>query len=142
MPDETQELHHVASYVCPVMRRIIGLLLALPFAAVMIAPSLFLLQFTLHRTYIEKELCVQRDVVESMRTCHGECQLSKKFHALEAESQQGFPADRLEFRTEPMIPLQENHPVFIPPSIGLGFLPFEVSFSDGFSNDPDPVPWC
>ncbi len=80
------------------MARVTGPLLALLFAAVMNAPSLYLLQFTVHKAYVERELCVQRDVMEDMRTCHGECQLTKKFRALEEESNSRFPADRLEIR--------------------------------------------
>jgi hypothetical protein len=48
---------------------------------------------------------VQRDVVEDMRTCHGECQLSKRLRALEHEANAPFPMERLESRFEPQVPV-------------------------------------
>jgi len=85
------------------MTRITGPLLALLFAVVLCAPSLVLLEFQLERARIERELCVQREVVGEMRTCHGECQLSKRFKALEAEAEAGFPAERVQVRYEPVV---------------------------------------
>jgi hypothetical protein len=64
-----------------------------------------LLEFHVHRASIERELCVQRDMVEAMRTCHGECQLTKRFRALEQEADAGFPVERIQVRFEPQIPL-------------------------------------
>jgi len=49
---------------------------------------------------------VQRDVVESMRTCHGECQLTKRFKALEQEAEAGFPVERIQTRFEPQISIE------------------------------------
>mgnify|MGYP006910948443 CR=1 FL=1 len=60
-------------------------------------------------TWIERELCVQRAVMADMRTCHGECQLSKRFKALEHRAASEFPAERIESRFEPNVPLEADH---------------------------------
>lgn len=85
------------------MVRWMGRLVTLLFAVVLFAPSLFLLQFQMRRAYIERELCVQREVIAEMRTCHGECHLMKQFAALEQEADAGFPAERLQVREDPTI---------------------------------------
>jgi len=69
----------------------------------LLAPSLVLLQFQVGRARIERELCVQRDVMKGMRTCHGECQLSKRLEALEVQAEAGFPAERVQVRYEPVV---------------------------------------
>jgi len=97
------------------MKRFTGPLLALLFAVVLCAPSLVLLEFQLERARIERELCVQREVVGEMRTCHGECQLSKRFRALEEEAETGFPAERVQVRYEPVMdPAPAPRPLFAP----------------------------
>ena len=85
------------------MRRALAPLVGFLFIVVLLAPSLVLLQFQVDRARIERELCVQRDRMEGMRTCHGECQLSKRFKALEAEAEEGFPAERVQVRYEPIV---------------------------------------
>ena len=96
------------------MFRWTGPIVAFLFTLVSVAPSLFLVQFQVRRAFIERELCVQRDVVEAMRTCHGECQLSKRFKALEHEAEAGFPAERISVRQEPQIPLDHAMQAFVP----------------------------
>lgn len=90
------------------MRRFGGVLMLGLFFGLMLAPLAVLLEFHVHRATIERELCVQRDVVESMRTCHGECQLTKRFKALEKEADANFPADRIEVRLEPQVPVSSS----------------------------------
>lgn len=48
------------------------------FAVVLFAPGWIVADFMWERGRIERELCVQRMVPEDMRTCHGECLLSKR----------------------------------------------------------------
>lgn len=117
-------------------------LLALLFAAVLNAPSLYLVQFTLRRAYIERELCVQREQMEGMRTCHGECQLSKKFRALEEEAEAGFPSDRLEIRNEPMLEQRTHVPLFIRAGFQQYFPMWVSPISAGHTAVSEPVPWC
>jgi hypothetical protein len=90
------------------MQRWTGVLMLSLFVGLLLAPLAVLLEFQIHRDSIERELCVQRDVMESMRTCHGECQLAKRFKALEQESETEFPSDRIEVRLEPRVPISEN----------------------------------
>ena len=87
------------------MRLFGGVLVLSLFLGLMLAPLAVLLEFHVHRATIERELCVQRDVVDAMRTCHGECQLSKRFKALEKQADANFPSDRIELRLEPQVPV-------------------------------------
>lgn len=106
-----------------------------------LAPSLALLQFHLRRSYIERELCVQREVAADMRTCHGECHLARQLRALEQESQESFPGSRLDFRTEPaMKPSPERTGLILAVS-SLFFPEQEAVIADGFTVSLDPVPW-
>jgi hypothetical protein len=91
------------------MSRWFSALMLLAVMAVMLAPAVILVEFHLNRAKIERELCVQRDVVEAMRTCHGECQLSKRFKALEQEAEAGFPVERIQTRYEPQIPFANEN---------------------------------
>ncbi|MBK8498577.1 MAG: hypothetical protein IPL52_07100 [Flavobacteriales bacterium] len=124
------------------MHRLACFLLVPILFAVAVAPSLYLLQFQVRRAYIERELCVQRDVMAGMRTCHGECQLSKKFRALEQEAAKDFPAERLGFRTAPM--LLQAFAVRVPSadSSDRCFPPFIAGEEHGFHSPAEPVPWC
>lgn len=124
------------------MVRWMGRLVTLLFAVVLFAPSLFLLQFQMRRAYIERELCVQREVIAEMRTCHGECQLSKRFRALEHHAEQEFPMKRIESRFEPLAPVLDEHrwfanePFFVlRPDRSMGPLDRTVPTAE-------PVPWA
>jgi hypothetical protein len=90
-------------YLWKVLKRVLAPFVGFVFAAMLLAPSLVLLQFQVDRARIERELCVQRDLIEGMRTCHGECQLSKRFQALEAQAEAGFPTERVQVRYEPVV---------------------------------------
>lgn len=111
------------------------------FLGSMVAPSLCVLQFQMRRAYVERELCVQRDVVESMRTCHGECHLSKQLKALEQEAASGFPADQLQFRTEPAVALQVLSAGFVPVAIHRAFPRSVERIRAGHVDSADHVPW-
>jgi hypothetical protein len=106
-----------------------------------VAPSFFVLHFQLRQAYIERELCVQREVAEDMRTCHGQCHLSKQLRSLEHEAAQGFPAERIDFRTEPAVD-HEGTPVLIT-SRGEQrcFARADERLLSGFRVQCDPVPW-
>lgn len=124
------------------MRRLLAIILAPLFAAVMLAPSLTLLDFTLRRASIARELCVQRGLAEDMRTCHGECQLSKRLNALEQEASKGFPAERLQFREDPMVAISTM------PRARLPFVPIKrttdraARLPEGHEQSLDHVPWA
>ena len=106
------------------------------------APSLALLHFHLHRTYIERELCVQRAVAADMRTCHGECHLAKQLKALEQESQESFPGPRLDLRTDPAVqPTMRGARVYLQ-AFSICYPRIEPSTAEGFTSSLDPVPWA
>jgi hypothetical protein len=88
------------------MRGIAASLFAL-MVGLILAPAIVVVEFHADRDRIARELCVQRDVVEDMRTCHGECQLSKRLRALEQEANAPFPMERLESRFEPQAPVRD-----------------------------------
>lgn len=131
----------IVAYTCA-MARVTGPLLALLFAAVLNAPSLYLVQFSVRKAYIQRELCVQRDRMEDMRTCHGECQLSKKFRALEEEAEQGFPTHRLEIRHEPMVEHAVTVRVVLPDATDRVFPLMCETAVPGHGEVAEPVPWC
>jgi len=109
----------------------------------MLAPSLTLLDFHLRRSTIERELCVQRDVVETMRTCHGECQLSKRLKALEQEAERGFPVEDLQFREYPMVVDGASNEILgAIVSASVFLFDRSVITANGFGRSPEHVPWC
>lgn len=106
-----------------------------------LAPLLVLVQFHVDRAYIERELCVQRDVVEAMRTCHGECQLSKRFRILEQQAEKEFPVDRIAARFEPKVPLAGDAPILAPVLLGIDHpLTTERTIRRSLPVE-EPVPW-
>lgn len=92
------------------MKRLPVVLVLAIFLAMLFAPAFVLVEFKLHQEGIARELCVQRDVVEAMRTCHGHCQLSKRFKQLEHEAAAGFPVERIQNRFEPVTPIADPVP--------------------------------
>lgn len=123
------------------MQRSLAWAITMAFLGSMVAPSLCVLQFQMRRAYVERELCVQRDVVEAMRTCHGQCHLSKQLKALEQEAAAGFPADQLQFRTEPAMAIQVQPAGFVLAASPLGFPRSINRLCAGHADSADPVPW-
>lgn len=122
------------------MKRIIAPLLALLFTVMLLAPSMVLLQFKIDQQRIAKELCVQRELMEGMRSCHGECQLTKRFKALEQEAEAGFPAQSMQVRYEPVVDLGAP-PVLILPLVTELFLGQPVfALSEGSGKEAEHVP--
>lgn len=124
------------------MRRGFASIVLVVLGVVHLAPLLVMVQFHVDRAHIEQELCVQREVMAEMRTCHGECQLSKRFRALERSAEQDFPMKRIESRFEPVAQFateQEwvvNEPLDHP-HYRLVEVPLERVIPTA-----DPVPWC
>ena len=114
-------------------------LLALWFVAVTAAPGVVFVGFQLRKAYVERELFVQRDVMEGMRTCHGDCFLSRQFKALEQEAERGFPAERM-VRFEPVTDVVADPPVRIVPVCTLYWPDQGAMLDDGFHRGVDPVP--
>lgn len=122
------------------MKRILIPFLSLLFLAAVMAPSIVLLQFELDRARIERELCVQRELMEGMRTCHGECQLSKRLNSLEQEAEAGFPTERVQVKYEPITDLAPAKSEFIVAMTELIAADPLVFLSDGHSHGVEHVP--
>ena len=122
------------------MFRRTGVLVLGLFLAMLLAPFAVLVEFHVHRASIMKELCVQRDVVEGMRTCHGECQLSKRFKALEQEAEAGFPVERIQTRYEPQISHEVCSTLFVLAEIDRIFPTLTPKVLEGVHSGTDQVP--
>ena len=59
--------------------RSIAAFLLIQFIGLIVAPAVVVGDFWVERARIERELCVQRMVPGEPRTCHGECQLMKRW---------------------------------------------------------------
>lgn len=123
------------------MRRASASVVLVLITIVMMAPAVVLMDFTLHRDRIARELCVQRDVVEDMRTCHGECQLSKRLRALEHEANAPFPMERLESRFEPQVPVGDVLRLVPPTPQPRRFAPCEAPVLSRALPVDELVPW-
>ena len=124
------------------MQRLPVLLVMATVIAMMMAPTMVLLGFKLDQERIARELCVQREVVDEMRTCHGECQLSKRFRALEHQADAPFPMERVELRFEPQVPLG-SAVLLVPPSATDRDLPaYTAAVLYRPLLVPDGVPWA
>ena len=140
MGDAKQTRATPVSYVCAVLRLFSTSLLVV-YAAMVLAPSLFVVHFLARRAYIERELCVQRDVVAAMRTCHGQCHLGKQLRALEQEAATDFPSERLQVRTEPGVESMIEVAPLIRVAALQQFPHVRAFLSASHSGTEDPVPW-
>lgn len=107
----------------------------------LMAPLFHVLHFQLRRAYVERELCVQRELAGNLRTCHGQCHLSKQLRSLEHEAAQGFPAERIDFRTEPAVDDLGAPVVIANRIVPRRFGHEEDGLLGGFRSPSDPVPW-
>ena len=123
------------------MQRFPVLLLMATVIAMMMAPTMVLLGFKLDQERIARELCVQREVVDEMRTCHGECQLSKRFRALEHQADAPFPMERVELRFEPQVPLTGSVVLIEPCATERVFPTCAAELLERAVPVPDGVPW-
>ncbi len=132
--------HNQLYYLWDRMKRILAPAVTLLFVVVLLAPSLVLLEFKMDQARIARELCVQRDLVGEMRSCHGECQLSKRFKALEEESQAGFPTERVQVRYEPVVDFAPAPKPVIAQVTDLVLPDPVLHLSDGFGARVEHVP--
>lgn len=130
------------SHTFVVMRRTSVTVVLVLIIALMMAPTVVLIEFTLDRERIARELCVQREVVEEMRTCHGECQLSKRLRALEHAADAPFPMERIELRFEPLVPLDGALTLDLPIASARAFPNCAAALLVRTLPVPDGVPWC
>lgn len=120
----------------------LSLLLLLHFALVTLAPGWIVADFLLERQRVEQELCVQRMVPESGRTCHGECYLMKRLDK-SLDREQNLPNELRAIRIGEMIAdagqLQVNMPIG---ELRLLRHVLKEALLEGYVNAVAPVPWC
>lgn len=122
------------------MRGVSSLLL-LAYVALLLAPACIVTDFLFERDHIERDLCVQRMVVEGKRTCHGDCYLMRKLGRSQ-EREKGLPAELRELRvdeavlspaegpSDPLKRLLDVQPAVVHHAVLPGCVP-----------PPDHVPW-
>lgn len=114
----------------------------LHFVAVSIAPGWIVADFMLERGRIERELCVQRMVPDDLRTCHGECQLSKRLEQCDQRAE-NLPNELKAVRIGEMLPGDGS--VKLQMSMGgrgLQWVALEEDVLAGHLQVLAPVPWC
>jgi len=121
--------------------RVVAASLFVLMVGLLLAPALVLVEFHADRERIARELCVQREVMEEMRTCHGECQLSKRLRALEHEADTPFPMERIELRFEPLVPLDGALTMDLPIASTRAFPNCAAALLERPLPVPDGVPW-
>src|SRR6185436_20227090 len=100
--------------------KICGWATTLVFVASFSLPSLIVLDFTLERERIEREVCQMRNASPGANTCHGNCYLMRHLRA--AEGRERHPFEQLEIRVEPAVISSMR-----PPTIA--FAPFHLPFA-------------
>ncbi|MFZ1686129.1 MAG: hypothetical protein WAU70_01830 [Flavobacteriales bacterium] len=122
------------------MRRTAQLLLLLLYVGQLLAPAIIITDFIVDRERIARELCVQRERTEGMRTCHGECHMMKQLHAAEHAAAQ---------HTPPSLPIKAQPEWFVEvmdvakqsDAVILQWLEASVGLHAGVRNVAEPVPW-
>lgn len=112
------------------------------FVAVTFAPGWIVADFLVERNRIERELCVQRMVPDDLRTCHGECQLSKKLRAVDQRSE-NLPNELKAVHIDEMLPVAERAPMPLTgPETDRVWTGRADKERDGYPERPAHVPWC
>jgi hypothetical protein len=124
------------------MQRLLFASMAVIFTVMVLMPSVVLLRFQVRRAYVERELCVQRAIAGDMRTCHGECHLSKQLKALEREADGKFPQERFKERYEPISPVAEVAVAPIMSTVLRHFPYWRADLSKGHPQQEEGVPWA
>ncbi len=73
-----------APHICIVLRATCITILLVT-GLTLFVPVCILLQFQLDKERIARELCIQREVAEETRTCHGQCHLTKQLKPLQED---------------------------------------------------------
>jgi hypothetical protein len=106
------------------------------------APAIIVVDFLLERDRITSELCVQRLVPEQMRTCHGNCYLSRTLRKVE-QQERALP-DELRTMRLPEVVFGEH---VVGPCASAS--PVDRTFNEpttgtcpGWRSTCEPVPWA
>jgi len=122
--------------------RATGLVLLFLFAANLLLPGLVVVDFLMDRERIMQELCVQRIVPDEMRTCHGDCYLSRQLKNLD-QREQGFPVALRAMKPFDAVPAMASG-CFAIVAVNRILSWVSPAFSPLTGHLPpcDPVPWC
>lgn len=112
------------------------------FLAVTFAPAWIVADFMLERSRIEQELCVQRMVPDDLRTCHGECQLSRRLKNVD-QREANLPNELKAVHLDQMLPVPDLEDPFLSPQLENPRRGALVERElEGHPRVPAPVPWC
>lgn len=112
------------------------------FLAVTFAPGWIVADFLVERSRIEQELCVQRMVPDDLRTCHGECQLSKRLKDMD-QREANLPNELKAVHLDQVVPGTEGieWPMSVP-VIECAWARSAEDVRDGYPQRMAPVPWA
>lgn len=116
--------------------------LLIHFLAVTFAPGWIVADFMLERSRIEQELCVQRMVPDDLRTCHGECQLSKRLKNVD-QREANLPNELKAVHLDEMLPEEGQEHLLLPAELAVPTWGALVEKElEGHPHALAPVPWC
>ena len=108
----------------------------------LLVPACIVVDFLVDQDRIAHELCVQRLVPDDMRTCHGDCYLSKKLKDVDAR-ERDLPVAFRALKLDDAIPQQTTlRTIFSPTMTGPAWLDTEHALLPGSVPVSEPVPWC
>lgn len=123
------------------VRPAIILSVLLLYAGQFLVPAFIVGRFIAERERIERELCVQRERAEDMRTCHGECHVMKQLRAAEDAAADHAPP-QLPKRTQPESWSSFRIAVPVPPVLAVEHAQVSPQAVARPGEPLDPVPWC
>lgn len=116
--------------------------LLLHFVAVTLAPGWITADFMLERSRIEQELCVQRMVPDDLRSCHGECQLSKRLKNVD-QREANLPNQLKAVHLDEMLPEEGQEHLLLPVElVAPQWRTLVEKEQEGHPHVLAPVPWC
>lgn len=125
--------------ICTVLRATcISILLFTAMA--LLYPVSFLVQFELDRERIARELCVQREVAEETRTCHGQCHLTKKLKPFQEDTPQSAIPETTVVTVLPGFTVVTQDHTFIPCIERIAFSRYNAAIAEGHTGIIEQVP--
>jgi hypothetical protein len=106
----------------------------------LIIPMCVLVHFQLDRDRIAKELCVQREVAEETRTCHGECHLRDQLKPLQADEPQQAPVETNVLSLIPVFMPGDPYRPFFSPTSEKDFGMLRITLAEGHYGTIEQVP--
>lgn len=123
------------------MKKPVLWLALLLYAGQFLVPAFIVGRFIAQRERIERELCVQRERAEGMRTCHGECHVMKQLRAAEDAAADHSPP-QLPKRTQPESWSNARIAVPLPPVLAVEYVEVITKTVSRPFEPQEHVPWC